>query len=96
MAWAMAQSATTPSNLCCQVDGEPSTQGVFSIELSNVLFFFFDFDLLFIFCCVGSSFLCEGFLQLWRAGATPHRGARASHYGGLSCCGAQAPDAQAQ
>ena len=31
-----------------------------------------------------------------RAGATLHRGARASHYRGLSCCGAQAPDAQAQ
>ena len=25
-----------------------------------------------------------------------HRGARASHYRGLSCCGARAPDAQAQ
>ena len=42
--------------------------------------------------CVGSSFLCEGPLQLWQAGATPHRGAgatlhrgaRASHYCGLS------------
>ena len=29
-------------------------------------------------------------------GGTPHRGARASHYRGLSRCGAQAPDAQAQ
>ena len=29
-------------------------------------------------------------------GATLHRGVRASHYRGLSCCGAQAPDAQAQ
>ena len=29
-------------------------------------------------------------------GATLHRSARASHYRGLSCCGAQAPDAQAQ
>ena len=29
-------------------------------------------------------------------GATLHRGARASHYRGLSCCGAQAPDAQAE
>ena len=47
-------------------------------------------------CCVGSSFLCEGSLQLRRAGATLHRGARASHHRGLSCCGAQAPDAQAQ
>ena len=51
---------------------------------------------LFIYGCVGSSFLCEGFLQLRQAGATLHRGARASHYRGLSCCGAQAPDAQAQ
>ena len=59
-------------------------------------FFFFNlFVYLFIFGCVGSSFLCEGFLQLWQAGATLHRGARASHYHGLSCCGAQAPDAQA-
>ena len=33
---------------------------------------------------------------MWRAGATPHCGARAFHYRGLSCCGAQAPDAQAQ
>ena len=31
-----------------------------------------------------------------RVGATLHRGARASHYRGLSFCGAQAPDAQAQ
>ena len=31
-----------------------------------------------------------------QAGATPHRGARASHHRGLSRCGAQAPDAQAQ
>ena len=31
-----------------------------------------------------------------QAGATLHRGARASHYRGLSCCGAQAPDTQAQ
>ena len=60
------------------------------------LFFFFNFIYLFIFGCVGSSFLCEGFLQLRRAGATLHRGARASHYRGLSRCGAQAPDAQAQ
>ena len=48
------------------------------------------------FCCVGSSFLCEGFLQLRRAGATLHRGARASHCHGLSRFGAQAPDTQAQ
>ena len=59
--------------------------------------FFFNLLInLFIYGCVGFSFLCKGFLQLRRAGATLHRGAQASHYRGLSCCGAQAPDAQAQ
>ena len=37
--------------------------------------------------CVGCLLLCAGFLQLWRAGATLHCGARASHCGGFSCCG---------
>ena len=68
--------------------------------LSTCLFFYSDFFNLFItylfFGCVGSSFLCEGFLQPRQAGATLHRAAWASHYRGLSCCGAQAPDAQAQ
>ena len=64
--------------------------------LCKYVFFLFFFFYLFILGCVGSSFLCQGFLQLWQAGATPHRGARASHHRGLSCCGAQAPDAQAQ
>ena len=54
------------------------------------------FIYLFIFGCVGSSFLCEGFLQPRQAGATPHCTARASHHRGPSRCGAQAPDAQAQ
>ena len=53
---------------------------------------------------VRSSFLCEGSLQLWQAGATPHRGAgatlhrgaRAPHHRGPSRCRAQAPYAQAQ
>ena len=60
------------------------------------IFFIYYLFIMFLFGCVGSSFLCEGSLQLRRAGATLHRGARASHYHGLSCCGAQAPDAQAQ
>ena len=58
--------------------------------------FFKNFIYLFIYGCVGSSFLCEGFLLLQQVGATLHRGARASHYRGLSCCGAQAPDVQAE
>ena len=61
-----------------------------------LFFFLILFIYLFIFGCVGSSFLCEGFLQLRQVGATLHRGARASHHRGLSFCGAQAPDAQAQ
>ena len=73
-------------------------------KLLNLTFFFFFFltlglfiyFYLFIYDCVGSSFLCEGFLQLRRVGATLHRGVRASHCRGLSCCGEQAPDAQAQ
>ena len=62
----------------------------------GLLIFFNLFIYLFIFGSVGSSFLCEGFLQLRRAGATLHRGARASHCRGLYHCGAQAPDVQAQ
>ena len=67
------------------------------LQQTFLFFCFFCFGFFFlIYGCVGSSFLCEGFLQLRQAGATLHRGARASHYRGLSCCGAQAPDAQAQ
>ena len=46
--------------------------------------FIYLFIYLFTFGSVGSSFLCEGFLQLWRTGATLHRGARASHCRSLS------------
>ena len=63
------------------------------------LFFFFliyYLFIIFILGCVGSSLPCEGPLQLRRVGATLHRGAWASHHRGLSRCGAEAPDAQAQ
>ena len=66
------------------------------INVQKGIFFFLNENFFFFFGCVGSSFLCEGLLQLRRAGATLHRGARASHRRGLSRCGAQAPDAQAQ
>ena len=49
----------------------------------SFFFFFLIFFIYFIYGCVGSSFLCQGFLQLWQAGATLHHGARASHYRGL-------------
>ena len=64
--------------------------------ISFIIFLFLKIIYLFIFGCVGSLFLCEGFLQLRQAGAALHRGARASHHRGLSRFGAQAPDAQAQ
>ena len=70
-----------------------------NFQVIRISFFFLSFfflNYLFTFGCVGSSFLCEGFLQLRQAGATLHRSAWVSHYHGLSCCGAQAPDAQAQ
>ena len=57
-------------------------------------FFFFFFNL-FIFGHVGSSLLRAGFLWLRRAGAALPCGARASHCGGFSCCGARALGAQA-
>ena len=69
---------------------------VFALKQLRLYLLVYLFIYLFMDGCVGSSFLCEGFLYLWQVGATLHRGARASHYRGLSCCGAQAPDAQAQ
>ena len=44
---------------------------------------------------LGLRFCARAFSSCGERGATLHRGARASHYCGLSCCGAQAPDAQA-
>ena len=61
-----------------------------------IYLFIYSFIHSFIHGCVGSPFLCEGFLQLRQAGATLHRGAQASHHCGPSCCGAQAPDMQTQ
>ena len=67
-----------------------------------LIYLFYLFIIYFWLCWVFGS--CEGFLQLRQVGATLHRGAgtalhrgaRAPHYRGPSCCGAQAPDAQAQ
>ena len=61
---------------------------LFTVFLKNV----FIFIIYFIFGCVGSSLLHAGFLQLRRARATLRCGARASHCGGFSCCGAWALD----
>ena len=66
----------------------PMTSYYFSLFF--YLFILSNFIYLFIFGCVGSSLLHAGFLQLWRAGATLHCSARASHCGGFSCCRAWA------
>ena len=74
-----------------------TTHALWFKQLSKDNFFFLNFCFyLFIYGCIGSLFLCEGSLPPRQVGATPHRGARASHHRGLSCCGAQAPDVQAQ
>ena len=63
----------------------------FGIGLFGFLFCFVLFLIyFFIFCCIGSSLLHVGFLWLLRAGASLRCGAPASHYGGFSCCRAQA------
>ena len=79
-------------SMCMWMGGAGSGSLGGSLRVAFLFFFIF----VFIYGCVGSSFLCEGFLRWRRAGTTLHRGARTSHCRGLSCCGAQAPDAQAQ
>ena len=61
--------------------------GLFFIYFIFLMIFLSAYILFIYVCmygCVGSSFLCEGFLQPWQAGATLHRGVRASHHHGLS------------
>ena len=53
------------------------------------------FVCLFVLAAFGSLLLRVGFLQLRQTGATLRCGARASHCGGFSCCGAQALGARA-
>ena len=78
---------TVPS----QVSGERErNQNLLSDHQVTADSFFFLF-----FACIGSLLLCAGFLKLWPAGATLHCGARASHRGGFSCCGARALGVQA-
>ena len=45
---------------------------------------------------LGLRFCARAFSSCGKGGATLHRSAQASHYRGLSCCGAQVPDAQTQ
>ena len=69
----------------------------FLILLGFAFFFLNEFIYLFIYFWLCWIFVSvRGLSPVWRAGATLHRGAQASHCRGLSCCGAQAPDAQAQ
>ena len=64
----------------------------------SFFFFFLSFKLfIYLFLAVlGVRFRAKALSSCGKRGATPHRGARASHRRGPSRCGAQAPDAQAQ
>ena len=64
--------------------------GVLNAFFKNLFILF-----IFIFGYIGSSLLCVGFLQLWRAGVTLCCAAWASHCGGFSCFGARALSARA-
>ena len=67
------------------------------VKVSCFFFPFFFFNFIYLFMAVlGLRFCARAFSSCGKWGATFHRGARASHYRGLSCHGAQAPDAQAQ
>ena len=55
-------------------------------DFLSLSFFKINLFYLFIFGCIGSLLLRTGFLYLQRAGATLRCGARASHWGGFSCC----------
>ena len=70
-----------------------ATQDPLRPDGPNNLFCFFkksSIFILFIFDCTGSSLLHSGFLQLWQAGLLSSCSTRASHFGGFSCCIAQA------
>ena len=62
----------------------------------GVLFFFLILLIYLFIAVLGLRFCARAFSSWRQAGATLHRGARTSRYRGLSCCGAQVPDAQAQ
>ena len=72
------------------------------LALPSIFFFFFNYQhlyLLFIYlfflAVLGRRFCARASSSCSKRGPLFHRGARASHCRGLSCCGAQAPDAQA-
>ena len=69
------------------------------MRTTMILFFFFLIILYFIYlflAMLGLRFCARAFSSCGKRRSTLHHGARASHYRGLSCCGAQTPDAQAQ
>ena len=62
-----------------------TTQALEHMSLRTATFYLFIFG-----CIFWSSLLRTGFLELQRVRATLRWGGRASHWGGFSCCGAQA------
>ena len=67
------------------------------VYMTYLFFFLILFIYLFIYLWLCWVFVSVRELSLVAASGGPlHRGARASHYRGLDCCGAQAPDTLAQ
>ena len=62
----------------------------------GVFLVFFKINLFIYFCLCWVFASVRGLSPVAASRVTLHRGARASHYRGLSRCGAQAPDMQAQ
>ena len=75
---------------------------VLIMVLAVVSFFFFNFIYLFIYLFIlflavlGLRFCVRAFSSCGKRGPFFNHSARVSHCRGLSCCGAQAPEAQAQ
>ena len=72
------------------------SQTTYLVKSSSIFFFFLIFFIYLSLAVLGLRFCARAFSSWRQAGATLHRGARASHYRGPSRCGAQAPDAHAQ
>ena len=68
---------------------------IFKVHRRMCIVYLFTYLFIFWLCWVFVS--VRGLSLVVASGGAPlHRGARASHCRGFSCCGAQAPDAQAQ
>ena len=74
----------------------PLREVVQAVVIYSTLFLFIYLFIYLFMAVLGLRFCVRAFSSCSKRGTTLHRSARASHCRGLFCCGAQAPDAQAQ